>query len=277
MSSSSFLVSDEVIVGEIFRSETLPGQQIVSRAWHFRSSGVGWNHDSVGHKVVFRHCLSAGRWSLIIDGAPHRSGLEAIMARKFEVSFSIDTIHKAVITATAKNGIRSGFSHRMTLDDIEVLEIKRNAGCLNVGDKPPEHISIPDTRIFNDGVKDVTLFQIFIKPFQGGQIIAERRFSEFLLLSKLIGALKDELAGVLPVLPRRVFTPWTDQQSAEFIDHRRIALQSYLQSLLSNSRICTYSEFLCFIGLDPITGNALQEPLSCRLRLSDDNEEGFQI
>ena len=277
MSSSSFLASGEVTVGDIFRSETLPGQQLVSRAWHFRSTGSDSNHDSVGHKVIFRHCVSAGRWSLIIDGVPHRNGLEAIMTRKFEVPFSINTSHKAVIIAMAKNGIRSGFSHRMSLDDIEVLEIKRNAGCLNVGDKPPEHISIPDTRLFNDGIKDVTLFQIFIKPFRGGQIIAERRFSEFLLLSKLIGTLKDELAGVLPVLPRRVFTPWTDQQSAEFINHRRIALQSYLRSLLSNSRICTYSEFLCFIGLDPITGNALQEPLSCRLRLSDDTEEGSQI
>jgi PX domain len=275
--SSSFLASGDVTVGDLFGSETLPGQQIVSRAWHFRSTEAGGNRDSVGHKVIFRHCLSAGRWSLIIDGVPYKNGLETVMTRKFEVSFSIDTSHKAVIVATAKNGIRSGFSHRMTLDDIEVLEMKRNAGCLNVGDKPPEHISIPDTRLFNDGIKDVTLFQIFIKPFQGGQIIAERRFSEFLLLSKLIGTLKDVLAGVLPVLPRRVFTPWTDQHSAEFINQRRIALQCYLQSLLSNSRICTYSEFLCFIGLDPITGDALQEPLSCRLRLSDDNEEGFQI
>jgi hypothetical protein len=48
--------------------------------------------------------------------------------------------------------------------------------------------------------------------------------------------------------------------------------------LLSNTRVCTYSEFLCFIGLDPISGNALQEPLSCSMRMSDDDdEEGFPL
>ena len=277
MSTSSLYQACEVKVGDIFRQNTFPGPNIFSRSWHFLSVEQG-NPVNAGHKVTLRHCFSSGKWCLIVDGLPHMRGFEPLTNRTFEIRFSVNSIENAVITANRKSGMSVGFSHTLTVDELEIQELKRTTECLNVGDKPPEHVSIPDTRLFNDGVKDVTLFQIFIKPFQGGQIIAERRFSEFLLLNKVIIALKDRHAGTLPLLPRRVFTPWTDQQSKEFIDERRVALQSYLQSLLSNSRVCTYSEFLCFIGLDPITGNALQEPLSCSLRMSDDDdEEGFPV
>lgn len=277
MSTSSLYQLGEVKVGDIFRQNTSPGPNTFSRSWHFLSAEQG-NPANAGHKVVLRHCYYSGKWCLIVDGLPHMRGFEPIVKRNFQILFSINSIENAVITANRKNGMTVGFSHNLSVGELEIEEIKRTTGCLNVGDKPPEHVSIPDTRLFNDGIKDVTLFQIFIKPFQGGQIIAERRFSEFILLNKLIIALKDRHAGTLPLLPRRVFTPWTDQQSKEFIDERRVALQNYLQSLLSNSRVCTYSEFLCFIGLDPITGNALQEPLSCSLRMSDDDdEEGFPV
>jgi hypothetical protein len=277
MSTSSLYQVGEVKVGDIFRQNTLPGPNIFSRTWHFLSVEQG-NPEKSGHKVILRHCFSSGKWCLIVDGLPHMRGFEPIVNRKFEIRFSVNSIENAVITSNRKSGMTVGFSHSLTVGDLEFQEIKRTMECLNVGDKPPEHVSIPDTRLFNDGVKDVTLFQIFIKPFQGGQIIAERRFSEFIQLNKLIIGLKDRHAGTLPLLPRRVFTPWTDQQSKGFIDERRLALQTYLQSLLSNTRVCTYSEFLCFIGLDPISGNALQEPLSCSMRMSDDDdEEGFPL
>jgi PX domain len=277
MSTSSLYQIGEVKVGDIFRQNTLPGPNIFSRSWHFLSVEQS-NPEKSGHKVILRHCFSSGKWCLIVDGLPHMRGFEPIVNRKFEIRFSVNSIENAIITSNRKSGMSVGFSHSLTVGDLEFQELKRTTECLNVGDKPPEHVSIPDTRLFNDGVKDVTLFQIFIKPFQGGQIIAERRFSEFIQLNKLIIGLKDRHAGTLPLLPRRVFTPWTDQQSKGFIDERRLALQSYLQSLLSNTRVCTYSEFLCFIGLDPISGNALQEPLSCSLRMSDDDdEEGFPV
>lgn len=264
-------------IGDIFRQNTFPGPHIFCRSWHFLSVAQETPEHS-GHKVILRHCFTSGKWCLIVDGSPHMRGFEPLSNKKFEIRFLVNSIENAVITVNRKSGMSTGFSHSFTVGDKEIQEIKRSTGCLNVGDKPPEHVSIPDTRLFNDGVKDVTLFQIFIKPFQGGQIIAERRFSEFIVLNKLIIALKDRHAGNLPLLPRRVFTPWTDQQSKEFIDERRAALQTYLQFLLSNTRICTYSEFLCFIGLDPITGNALQEPLSCSLRMSDDDDdEGFPV
>lgn len=96
------------------------------------------------------------------------------------------------------------------------------------------------------------------------------------MLSRLIDALKDHHAGRMPILPRRIFAPWTDQQSAEFIECRRVALQTYLQTLLANPRVCTYSEFLCFIGLDPRTGDALSEAPLC-LAPSDDDDEGFPV
>ena len=204
-------------------------------------------------------------------------GCEPIMNRKFAISFTINFRLEAVIAVTGKSGIRMGYSHALTIQDRNIEEMKGCVESLSVGDNPPEHVSIPDSRVYYDGFKNVTLFQIFIRPFQGGQIIAERRFSEFITLNNYIKALKDKHVGILPTLPGRVFTPWTDQQSAEFTEERRIALQYYLQSLLTNSRVCAYTEFLCFLGLDPITGNPLQEPLSANLMGPDDDEEGFPV
>jgi PX domain len=263
--------------GDIFKPDTFPDMQIYFRAWHFRCpEPIEMEDRSMveGHKIVLRHCTN--KWILIIDGQPHMKGVNSMTTANFEVKFSINSFEKAVITVERKKGM--SHSYKLVVNETEIQEIKRTVGSLNIGDKPPEHLSIPDTRLFNDGVKDVTLYQIFVKPSNGGQIIAERRFSEFIMLSRLIDALKDQHAGRMPTLPRRVFAPWTDQQSPEFIECRRVALQTYLQTLLANTRVCTYTEFLCFIGLDPRTGDALSEPTSCNLVPSDDDDdEGFPV
>ena len=263
--------------GDIFKPDTFPDKQLFFRAWHFRCIQPTLMEDGTavdGHKIILRHCTN--KWILIIDGQPHSRGVNLMTTTNFEVKFSINAFEKAIITVVRKNGMKHGY--KLVVNDTEIQEIKRTVGSLNIGDKPPEHLSIPDTRIFNDGIKDVTLYQIFVKPSKGGQIIAERRFSEFLMLSRLIDALKDQYAGRMPILPRRIFAPWTDQQSSEFIEFRRVALQTYLQTLLANPRVCTYSEFLCFIGLDPRTGDALSEETSCSLIPSDDDDdEGFPV
>ena len=280
MSSSSLFQRDEAKVGDIFKPNTLPGSKTVSRAWHFRPTMIDSDDQptyGAGHKILLRHCSASGKWVLIIDGLPYMKGCEALMKRKFDIHFSVDSCHGAVIAVSSKAGIGMGYVHTLTVQDTVIEEIKRIVISLSVGDSPPEHVSIPDSRIYNDGFKDVTLYQIFIRPSQGGQIIAERRFSEFLSLNELIKGLKDKHVGLLPTLPRRVFTPWTDQNCHDFIEERRIALQIYLQNLLANPRVCAYTEFLCFLGLDPITGDPLQEPLSASLMGSDDDEEGFPI
>ena len=279
MSSSSRFSRDEAKVGDIFRSNTAPGSQMISRAWHFRPTTVELEEHSSesGHKIILRHCPSSGKWILIIDGLPYMKGCEPVINRKFTISFAINVHQEVIISATGKTGFRMGYSHILTFQGRDIEEIKGYPGGLSVGDNPPEHVSIPDSRVYYDGFKNVTLFQIFIRPIEGGQIIAERRFSEFIILNNLIKALKDKHVGILPTLPGRVFTPWTDQQSVLFTDERRIALQFYLQSLLTNSRVCAYTEFLCFLGLDPITGNPLQVPLSASLMGSDDDEEGFPL
>ena len=279
MSSSSKFSRDEAKVGDILRSNTVPGSQMISRAWHFRPTTAELDEHSseLGHKIVFRHCSSSGKWILIIDGVPYMKGCEPIINRKFAISFTINVRLEAVITVTGKTGLRMGYSHNLTIQDRDIEEVKGYPGGLSVGDNPPVHISIPDSRVYYDGFKNVTLFQIFIRPIEGGQIIVERRFSEFITLNNLIKAMKDKHVGILPTLPGRVFTPWTDQQSLEFTEERRTALQFYLQSLLTNLRVCAYTEFLCFLGLDPITGNPLQVPLSASLMGSDDDDEGFPL
>ena len=128
--------------------------------------------------------------------------------------------------------------HLLVIDCDNITEIKRQTD-ISIGERIPSHISIPDTRTFNDGSRDVTLYQIFIKSASGGQIIIERRFSEFFALSDAIKAQKDDrnLQGVLPSLPGKTVMPWVDQTSATFIEDRREALQQYMQDLLSNARV----------------------------------------
>jgi hypothetical protein len=271
MHSSRVFENDRV--GNIFKLDTFPGLKTISRVWHFIITDEGVFVSA--HKIVFRHSLYTGNWILILDGRAHMKGFEAITNRNFEIIFEINS-HEAVITAIRKGGISMSYSHCFLLEERVIQEIKRSDDNLNIAgdgeEGSPQNITIPDCRTFNDGAKDVTLYQICI-TYQDSQIIVEKRFSEFIALNMLISAVKDKFSGVLPLLPPKIYGPWIDQKSGEFVDLRRKLLQKYLEELLANVRIRTYTEFLCFLGLHPITGKALQQSL---LRSFSD-DDGFQI
>ena len=273
-SSSSSLGTARVIdrheakVGDIFKFWT--GSQSISRAWHFRLQDE--ESRETAHKIVFRHNVATGSWVIVLDGKPFMNGFEPIINRKFEITFMIEDHYSSVISANGTSGVR--YSHRLIVQDKEINEIKRSmTESLSVGEQIPEHVSIPDSRSYSDGTKEVTLYQIFIKLLNGSQIIVERRFSEFVFLRSILMSQKDQLIDRIPVLPGRVCAPWTDQLSSTFINDRRIALEVFLLGLLANPRVRHYTEVFCFLGLDPITGSALLQPMSSSLMFSDDDEE----
>lgn len=276
---SSQLFDDDRI-GNIFNLDTFPGLNTISRVWHFIITDQGINISA--HKIVLRHSLCTGNWILILDGRAHMKGFESITKRTFEIVFEISS-HRGVITAVGDSGMIRiplciGYSHSLLLEDLKIQEIKRSDENLNIagdnGEGLPENVSIPDSRTFNNGAKNITLYQICIKPYEENQIIVERRFSEFIALNILILSVKDKFTGVLPLLPPRVYSPWIDQESSDFINLRRKLLQQYLEELLANVRIRAYTEFLCFLGLHPIKGKALQQPL---LASFSDDDEGFPV
>ena len=247
---------------------------VCSRAWHFKLQDD--DHPETAQKVIFRHGVTTGNWVLIANGHTVQQGFMSIINRKFEVMFLIDNIYEAVIRANGKNGM--GYSHSLVVKDKEIMEVKRSsAEMLSVGECLPDIISIPDTRVVRTEGKDVVLYQICIQcSGQAPSVMVERRFSEFITLANLVRSQKDQLSTPLPPLPAKVFSPWIDQRSESFIAERRQALQRYLCDLLHNTRVRHYTEFLLFLGLNPISGLPLHKHTSgMNLMFSDDEEEGF--
>ena len=248
---------------------------VCSRAWHFKLQDD--DHPETAQKVIFRHGVATGNWVVIANGQTIQHGFVPIVNRKFEISFLIDCRYEAVIKANGKSGM--GYSHSLVVKDKEIMEIKRSpTEMLSVGEQLPDTISIPDTRVVRCGEgKDVVLYQICIQcAGQTTSVVVERRFSEFITLANLLRSQKDQLSTPLPSLPAKVFSPWVDQRSESFIAERRQALQRYLGDLLNNARVRHYTEFLLFLGLNPISGQPLHRPTSgMNLMFSDDEEEGF--
>lgn len=99
------------------------------------------------------------------------------------------------------------------------------------------------------------MYQILVKAGNGDQFVVERRFRQFDMLSRLIIAqTSSHLSNSLPSMPSKIVSPWVDQTSDNFITLRRLALQKYITQLLGNSKVVHYSDFLCFLGLHPVTG-----------------------
>jgi hypothetical protein len=229
-------MTGDVQIGNIFSSSTWTGAQTACRSWHFRSTSDDSGHENpILHKIVFRHGQVSGNWVLIVDGILHMKGFEPILKRSFTVAFQLD-FRESIITAVRRSTI--GYNHSLMIDSITMMELKLTENP-SIGEKLPHHISIPDCRTYSEGTRNVTLYQILVRPESGGNIIVEKRFSEFIALGDLLKAQKDNktLQGTLPTLPSKTVMPWVDQGSESFITERREALEKYLQVLLRNPRV----------------------------------------
>lgn len=263
-------MSEPDLPGEIFSPSLWPGPTVICRAFHFEISSE--DGVQVGHKVCFRHGQVTGCWVLIVDGAVAEIGFEPIVHRSFTINFQLPVggrSHDASITAEGTSSI--GYVHILTVNGKEITEFREPDG-IDLGEKIPMHVSIPDTRTFYDGSRQVTMYQLFTKSGVSGHAIVERRYSEFSTLDKLIRAqVEPHILPSLPKLPGKyswreglpcttslffsvkILNPWVDQNEESFIIHRKEALELYLCELLKNYYVSQHSFDVRFVPVDQIS------------------------
>jgi hypothetical protein len=226
------------------------------------------------HKILFRHSVSLGNWILILDGRAEAYGYEPITAREFSVSFKLLS-RNCYISVVVGSGYQ--YEHRF------FLENRQQPAFDEMAQSPfhefiPTSISIQKFHIQEISGKRIAFFELLTKTTAGDTVTTQRRYSEFDILDK---ALRSQMSGhlhsTLPSLPQKVYNPFIDQFSLSFLETRLEALQQYLTTLLGNSKVDTrisalilfliffpsffhhqavyYTDFLCFVGLDPVTGN----------------------
>jgi hypothetical protein len=138
----------------------------------------------------------------------------------------------------------------------------RDKDTINIGERIPMYVSIPDTRTYSEEEKQITVYQIYAKSGTYGQSIIERRYSDFAMLNKLIRAQVDgHLLQDVPKLPVKVINPFVDQSNDAFINSRREALETFLQEILMHPVLSMYTDFLCFVGVHPVSGDPIHPPL----------------
>lgn len=146
----------------------------------------------------------------------------------------------------------------MTMNGYEIKEIRKTTE-ISVDEAPPARVSIPSSRTCVVNGKSVTVYKICCETSNGERIAVERRYSDFQYLNTMVvGHTGQHLRTTLPTVPPRVFFPLIDQSSDAFVNTRREALQVYLQNLLASNKVALYTEVLCFLGLDPTTGQPLE-------------------
>lgn len=221
-------VTPSYSLGELFSADLLPWPQVLTRVWHYFDAA------QQPHKICFRHGQVSNNWVLIVDGLVILTGSEAIVHRSFTVQFMIGESNASIV-ATGTNSL--GYSHVLEVEQREIGESR--VSSVNLGERLPTLLSIPDTRSFYaDEDKLLTVYQIFVQSGNDGNAIVERRFSEFSVLDKLIKSQMEPFNySELPKLPVKVFNPFVNQNDQQFIATRKDVLEKYLNSLLLNPQV----------------------------------------
>jgi hypothetical protein len=171
---------------------------------------------------------------LIVDGRYEASGYEPITARKFSVSFKLAN-NNCYIEAVMQSLI---YSHEFYVDNQIQTPFSRLAQS-PFTESIPTQITIASFHLQTDPTgKDIVFYQLQVQTGSGEIVKISHRYSEFDLLDKCLKSQMDgHLRSSLPNLPGKVFNPFTNQLSQEFLESRRLALQQYLVTLLGNSKV----------------------------------------
>jgi hypothetical protein len=204
------------------------------------------------HKIVLRHNVTSGHWVLIIDGRFEACGYEPIITRKFSITFKLSHNNCYIDVTMAMPSFH--YQHEFYVDQIQQRSFHQLAQS-PFTETIPLQISIPTYilqsvtgtgEVSGSGTagtaiaekKDVAYFQIQVKTGYQEMLTVYHRYSEFDLLDKCLKSQMDgHLRSSLPNLPGKVFNPFVNQLSEEFLELRKGALERYLITLLGNSKV----------------------------------------
>lgn len=251
---SSFNISQ---VGDMFRPHHWPGPGLNTKcsSWHFCLPDSMRGRRESPHKIVLRHCTATGNWVLFVDGRYEMHGYEPIHTPDFEIAFKLGSNEVAIKVNRTKNLVTH---HRLLINSNEILSFETQPAN-SLSETPPQKIFIKNYDIRNEDGKAVAFFEITTVAADGSEAKISRRYSEFTMLSSALYCYfyYSHLLNSLPSLPGKVYNPFTKQLTPEFLEDRRHCLEVYLNMLLGNEKVVCYTDFLCFVGLNPITGSPL--------------------
>lgn len=242
-------------VGDIFNTTVFLGIRTKYRAWHLTLPSASMGRREIGCKVCFRYGQPSNSWVLIVNGEVKAMNVGQMVDENFTVCFKFNE-QIFVITVKRRSSVRIRIT--MTMNGYELKEIRKTTE-IGINEAPPARVSVPSARNCQVNGKSVTVYKICCETSAREKIAVERRYSDFQLLNTMVtGHTGQHLRPTLPKVPPRVINPFYDQTNEWFVNTRREALQAYLQSLLSNNKVALYTEVLCFLGLDPTTGQPLE-------------------
>lgn len=247
---------------------TYLGGFIAYQAWHFELADENMGRRTKLCKVCFRYAAISGKWILFVNGflvakneiKVNYDKIEYAIPPDFEIKFTLVDTDFTLIVRHIKSSIKCQYYLNMDNNSKEPLKELRHdvTDCCSIGNMSSFSVSEKCThRLMNGTV--TTFYVINLKSPMGDDVVIERRYSEFAMLDVIIRSQTSKvLRATLPIISGKVYNPFTDQMSEEFIDQRRRALQQYLQDLIYNEKVFSYTELLLFLGLDPVTGSAME-------------------
>jgi hypothetical protein len=202
--------------------------------------------------------VTSGHWVLIIDGRYEACGYEPIITRKFSITFKLSHNNCYIDVTMAMPSFH--YHHEFYVDQVQQRSFHQLAQS-PFTETIPLQISIPTyilqtvtggatatTTPGGGGAtgaaaaagerKEVAYYQIQVKTGYQEMLTIYHRYSEFDLLDKCLKSqMEGHLKSSLPNLPGKVFNPFVNQISEEFLEVRKVALEQYLVTLLGNSKV----------------------------------------
>ncbi len=186
-------------------------------------------------KIVIRHSYTTGTWVLLVNGDIKAKHNEKLTESKFFVSF---TLYGHLFDIEAQRSKSLSFNYVLKMEGFLVKEIRDKAD-ISLDEPTPNHVSITDVKNCKTNGKEIMMYVICCDVGSGEKVCVDRRYSDFVLLDEIVrGNTGRNLRSTLPKLPGKVLNPFFDQTSPDFVQRRKEALQTYLQQLLTNSKVC---------------------------------------
>lgn len=235
-------------------------------SWHLTLSPPDMGRRETNHKISLRHAQLTGHWILCIDGLITQKGKITNSDRAFLITFRL--MDKAiVILCNGQSSLK--YKYFLQIEGQEYPHLGQVA-VSSLGEKAPKYVTVPKVSSRRENGSVVTFYELQVETpsipethlpaVKGYKFTIERRFSEFVLLDAMIRSqTESHLVDSLPKLPTKFKMPFSKQTDEEFIESRRQSVESYMRFLLANEKILHYTEFMCFLGLHPITGDPLEQ------------------
>jgi hypothetical protein len=271
-----------VTIGDIFNSNVYFGKNSIYRNWYLSITGSRLGQREQMVKISLRFDPSTLLYVLIVNGeakwkskAFYQGGSFLLRFKLFDsTEFELDFRHAssfiALSSPTSGDNYKK-YQFTLRLAQKEIKELRKMSDYHSLGNpqnarsnshgggndpnnrigaiigslRSPLSVTIPSTSMRTFDRSTRTVYMIRSVSADREQVLVERRFSDFLQLDAILrGSLgRQQLPPKYPGLPKKVYNPFLNQFDQAFLTTRRVALEKYLQYLLTNPKVRPFSHF----------------------------------